>query len=148
MAAQDVNRTFAANQKHSRILASDGPVSKSMVHYIAKHVFHLDEATTQKIIGVTKLQRRFRSVLDDVVRQRVPYVLTRGSRPEAALIPYEEFLRFQALQEQEVMTRFGRLLARMAEWNAAASEDKVAADVAAALAEPDDWMQMLDFEKQ
>ena len=69
----------------------------------------------QKIIGVTELQRRFRSVFDEVAEEHVPYVLTRGSRPEAALIPYEEFLRFQALQEQDVLARFDGLVARMAE---------------------------------
>ena len=46
----------------------------------------------QRIIGVTELQRRFRAVFDEVAKKRVPYVLTRGSRPEAALIPYEEFV--------------------------------------------------------
>jgi prevent-host-death family protein len=54
----------------------------------------------QKIIGVTDLQRRFRAVLDEVVGQQVPYVLTRGSRPEAALVPYEDYLRFQELEER------------------------------------------------
>jgi prevent-host-death family protein len=92
----------------------------------------------QKIIGVTELQRRFRSVFDEVARKHVPYVLTRGSRPEAALIPYEEFLQFQALKEQDVLGRFDRLVARMAEQNAAISEEEVTADVAAARAELDD----------
>ena len=89
----------------------------------------------QRIIGVTELQRRFRSVFDEVAKKNVPYVLTRGSRPEAALIPYEEFLQFQALKEQDVLDRFDRLVARMAEQNAATSEEEVAADVAAARAE-------------
>ncbi|MDY6877085.1 MAG: type II toxin-antitoxin system Phd/YefM family antitoxin [Chloroflexota bacterium] len=91
-----------------------------------------------KIIGVTELQRRFRPVFDQVVKENIPYVLTRGSRPEAALIPYEEFLRFQALQEQHVLARFDRLVTRMAEQNAAISEEEIAADVAAARAELDD----------
>jgi len=88
-----------------------------------------------KIIGVTELQRRFRPVFDQVVKENVPYVLTRGSRPEAALIPYEEFIRFQALQEQQVLARFDQLVARMAEQNAAVSEKEVTADVTAARAE-------------
>ena len=46
-------------------------------------------------LWVTELQRRFRSVFDEVARNRTPIVLTRGSRPEAALIPYEDYLRFQ-----------------------------------------------------
>lgn len=92
----------------------------------------------QRIIGVTELQRRFRSVFDQVAKNHIPYILTRGSRPEAALIPYEEYLRFQELQEQDVLTRFDRLAARMAEQNVAASEDKVAAEVATAQAELDE----------
>lgn len=86
----------------------------------------------QKIIGVTELQRRFRAVFDEVAHKHIPYVLTRGSRPEAVLIPYDEFLRLQALQEEEVLARFDRLAARMAKQNAAYSEKEVAADVAAA----------------
>jgi prevent-host-death family protein len=89
----------------------------------------------QKIIGVTELQRRFRAVFDEVVKKQVPYILTRGSRPEAVLIPYEEFLRLQTLQEQEVLARFDQLVARMAAQNAAAVEEEIAADVAAARAE-------------
>jgi prevent-host-death family protein len=88
-----------------------------------------------RIIGVTELQRRFRSVFDRVAKENVPYVLTRGSRPEAALISYEEFLRFQALQEQDVLARFDQLVARMAAQNESIGEEEVAADVAAARAE-------------
>lgn len=92
----------------------------------------------QRIIGVTELQRRFRSIFDEVTKKNIPYVLTRGSRPEAALIPYEEFLQFQALKEQEVLANFDRLTTRLTERHAALSEDEVAADVAAALAELDE----------
>ena len=92
----------------------------------------------QKIIGVTELQRRFRSVFDQVAEKNACYVLTRGSRPEAALISYEEFLRFQALQERDVMARFDQLVARMAEQNAAVDEREVAADRDATLAESGD----------
>jgi prevent-host-death family protein len=86
----------------------------------------------QKIIGVTELQRRFRSVLDEVIGKQTPYVLTRGSRPEAVLIPYEDFLRFQEFQEAEVLRRFDRLVDRMASLNAQYSDEEVAQDVAAA----------------
>ena len=88
----------------------------------------------QKIIGVTELQRRFRVVFDEVAKKNIPYILTRGSRPEAALIPYEEFLRFQELQEAEVLSRFDQLMTRMAE-QTTASEEGVAADVTKALSE-------------
>ncbi|MBN2003832.1 MAG: type II toxin-antitoxin system Phd/YefM family antitoxin [Anaerolineae bacterium] len=91
----------------------------------------------QRIIGVTELQRRFRSVFDEVAQKNVPYVLTRGSRPEAVLISYEDFLRYQTFQEEEILARFDALTARMAQRNAAFSDDEVAADVEAALAELD-----------
>ncbi len=89
----------------------------------------------QKIIGVTELQRSFRRVFDEVAEEHVPYVLTRGSSPQAALVPYDEFLRFKSFQEQEVVRRFDRLLARMAEKNDRFSDEEVAREVAAARAE-------------
>lgn len=86
----------------------------------------------QKIIGVTELQRRFRFVFDEVAKKRIPYVLTRGSRPEAVLIPYEDFLRFQQVEESEVLERFNKVWERLAQLNAGVSEEEVAADVRAA----------------
>ena len=89
----------------------------------------------QKIIGVTDLQRRLKAVLDEVAEEHVPYVLIRGSQPRAVLVPYEEFLRYQELEESEVLQRFRRLRARMAEASVGLSEDEVAAEVEAARAE-------------
>lgn len=89
----------------------------------------------QRIIGVTELQRRFRAVFDEVVTRRVPYVLTRGSRPEAVLVAYDEYLRLQEAREHEVVARFDQLLQRMARQNEAVTEEEIAEDVAAALAE-------------
>jgi len=87
----------------------------------------------QKIIGVTELQRRFRSVFDEVAKEQTPYVLTRGSRPEAALISYDDFLRFLVWQEEKVLAEYDRAVARLAEQNASYSDEEVAADVRAAL---------------
>lgn len=86
----------------------------------------------QKIIGVTELQRRFRAVFDEVAKENVPYVLTRGSQPEAALISYEEFVRWQAMQEQEILADFDRLTERLARQNAAVDEADLSADIDAA----------------
>lgn len=82
-----------------------------------------------KIIGVTELQRRFKSIFDEVVNRGVPYILTRGSRPEAALLPYDEFIRYQEFQEKEILDRFDRLTDRMAAHNERFSEEEVEADV-------------------
>ncbi len=82
-----------------------------------------------KVIGVTDLQRKFRAVFDEVVRKNTPYVLTRGSRPEAALIPYEDFLQFQEFQEKAILERFDRFTTRMSEQNAGYSETEIIADI-------------------
>lgn len=86
----------------------------------------------QKIIGVTELQRKFRPLFDSVVHNRTPLILTRGSRPEAVLIPYEDYLRYQQLQESEVLARFDKVWERLAQVNAEFSEDEIAADIKAA----------------
>jgi len=83
----------------------------------------------QKIIGVTELQRQFRTFFEDVARRGIPLILTRGSRPEAALIPYEDYLRFQEMQESEVLARFDQVWKRLAEVNAEYSVDEIAADI-------------------
>jgi prevent-host-death family protein len=88
--------------------------------------------SVSKVIGVTDLQRKFRPIFDQVAYGGQSYVLTRGSRPEAALIPYEAFLRFQQLQESQVLDRFDRLLTRMSELNTAYSDDEIEADLRAA----------------
>lgn len=89
----------------------------------------------QKIIGVTELQRRFRAIFDEVVDKKTPVVLTRGSRPEAVLISYRDYLRFQEIQESEVLARFDQVWDRLAEANAAYSDEEIAADIEAACRE-------------
>lgn len=85
-----------------------------------------------KTVGVTELQRQFRSIFEEVVGKNTPYVLTRGSKPEAVLVSYEEFMR---LQEQDFSQRFDALVQRMAEKNAEYSEEEVMAEVKAAIRE-------------
>ena len=83
----------------------------------------------QHIIGVTELQRRFRLFFDEVVRKRTPLVLTRGSRPEAVLISYDDYLRFQQMQESEVLAQFEQVWNRLAKVNAEFDEAEIAADI-------------------
>jgi prevent-host-death family protein len=85
-----------------------------------------------RIIGVTELQRRFRAVFDEVVEQQTPVVLTRGSRPEAVLISYQEYLRLQQLQADEDMAHFDRVWERLARLNAGVDTAELAADIEAA----------------
>ncbi|MBP7964435.1 MAG: type II toxin-antitoxin system Phd/YefM family antitoxin [Caldilineaceae bacterium] len=91
----------------------------------------------QKVIGVTELQRNFRKIFDEVKETQMPYVLFRGSRPEAALISYADFEQFQALRQQAILARFDQVLARMEIVNADFSDEEIAADVAAAREEID-----------
>ncbi len=83
----------------------------------------------QEIVGVTELQRRFRSFFEQVVQKNTPLVLTRGSRPEAVIIPYQDYLRFQKMQESEVLARFDRVWEKLGELNAEYSDDEIAADI-------------------
>ncbi|MGB8647106.1 MAG: type II toxin-antitoxin system Phd/YefM family antitoxin [Anaerolineae bacterium] len=82
-----------------------------------------------KIIGVTELQRNFRTVFDEVVKNHTPYVLTRGSRPEAVIIPYDQYLEYLESHEQEIHARFNAMLKRMAEVNAKYSDEEVERDI-------------------
>ena len=86
----------------------------------------------QKIIGVTELQRRFRQFFDQVAKKNTLIILTRGSRPEAALIPYEDYLRLQELKESEVLARFDLVWEKLGKLNEGCSEDEIAADIQAA----------------
>ena len=86
-----------------------------------------------KIIGVTDLQRRFRKTFDDVAEEHIPYVLTRGSRPEAVLIPYEQYLKFLRADEAGILKRFDDLLARMSAVNDRFPENEISKDTAAAV---------------
>lgn len=88
-----------------------------------------------KIIGVTELQRRFRLVLDEVVQESTSVVLTRGSRPEAVLISYQEYLRLQATQAGDAAAQFDRVWERLGRLNADVDEAELAADIEAARSE-------------
>ena len=71
----------------------------------------------------------------EVAKGNTPYVLTRGSRPEVAMISYGEYQRYQTFREQEILARFDALTERMATQNAAVTDEQVAEDIAAARAE-------------
>ncbi len=88
-----------------------------------------------RLIGVTELQRRFKAVFDDVIKNHVPYILVRGSKPQAVLIPYEEYLRYKKLSEEEANQKFDAMLKRLGELNAHYSDEEVEKDVEQAIQE-------------
>jgi prevent-host-death family protein len=87
-----------------------------------------------KIIGVTELQRQFKAVFDEVAKKHIPYVLTRGSRPEVVMIPYEQYQKFVQVDEEEVLARFEKLQKRMEEVNREYSDEEVENDLREATA--------------
>lgn len=94
---------------------------------------HATDRRRHRIAAQIQKLLRYRS--SQVVNKRTPIVLTRGSRPEAVLIPYEEYLRFQALRESEVLARFDQVWTRLSVLNAGFSDEEVAADIEAARSE-------------
>src|SRR6266542_5499282 len=85
-----------------------------------------------KILGVTELQRNFKRVFDEVTKRKSAHILTRKSRPEAVLLPYEEYVRLMQLSDSEVTARFNHILNRMRTINARFSEEEVESDLAQA----------------
>ena len=84
-----------------------------------------------QIVSETELQCRFRSFFDQVVKKRTSIILTRRSRPEAVLIPYEDYLRFREMQETEMLARFDQVWDRLDKLNATYSNVEIAADIKA-----------------
>ena len=82
-----------------------------------------------KITGVTELQRNFKRVFDEVTREKAAHVLTRKSRPEAVLLPYDEYVRLTQLNASEITMRFERILARMRAANARFADEEIDADL-------------------
>ncbi len=88
-----------------------------------------------QMIGVTELQRRFRAVFDDVTKNGVPYILMRGSKPEAVLIPYEEYVKYKKFSDEDANQKFDAMVKRLSELNAKYSDEEVERDVEEAIQE-------------
>ena len=82
-----------------------------------------------RIIGVAELQKMFRAVFDEVVHNHTTFILTRGSRPEAVLMPYDQYLKFAQADEAGVIKRFDELLKQMAAVNAQYTDEEALADL-------------------
>jgi len=89
----------------------------------------------QKTVTVAELGDRFRTVFNEVTEDHIPYIVTRGQKPEAVLVPYEEFQRLLKRSDDEVLRRFDEVRARIRTRTSGFSEEEIAADVAAARAE-------------
>ncbi len=83
----------------------------------------------QRTIPADELAYNMRSVLREVAESHISCVVTERDEPEAVLVPYDEYLRFQRLQREGIWERIERLRARMAEQNAGYSDEEIADDV-------------------
>lgn len=82
-----------------------------------------------QITGVTELQRNFKRMFDHVAKKKTALVLTRKSRPEAVMLPYDEYLRLVQWRESEIVARFERIAAKMREANARFNDAEIEADL-------------------
>ena len=82
-----------------------------------------------RTIRAADLEHNVRSVLREVAESHVSCVVTEKDEPEAVLVPYDEYLRFQRFQRERVWERIERLRARMAEQNAGLSDEEISADI-------------------
>jgi prevent-host-death family protein len=89
----------------------------------------------QKQIDVAELGRRAAEVVDEVVRRQESYIVARDGEPEAVLVPYIEFLRWQRASGESADEHFEGVIERLGRLNAHWSEEEVARDVAEAIAE-------------
>jgi prevent-host-death family protein len=85
-----------------------------------------------KTIRTAELEQDLRSILREVAESHVSCVVTDQDEPEAVLVPYDEYLKFQKLQQEGVWERIDRLRERMAKQNAGLTDEEIAADVEAA----------------
>jgi prevent-host-death family protein len=90
------------------------------------------EENMNRVIGVTEFQRKFRTIFDDVAHRRIPYVLTRGSRPEVVMLPYEQYMKLMESDEAGILARFDKVMSRLSIANAAYSDAEIEADLKAA----------------
>lgn len=79
----------------------------------------------EKIVGVTEFRRSFKRIFDDVTKGKSTHILTRKRRPEAVLMPYEEYLRLARLNDTEITARFSHILAQMRAVNARFSDEEI-----------------------
>lgn len=85
-----------------------------------------------KTIPARELEQDARSIVREVAESHVPYVVTDHDEPEAVLVPYDEYVKFQKLQRNAIWQRIDRLRERMAQQNAGLSDEEIAADIEAA----------------
>lgn len=83
----------------------------------------------QRTIPAAELEHNVRTILREVADNHISCVVTEQDEPEAVLVPYDEYLRFQRLQREGIWERIERLQARMAQRDSEWTDEEIAADV-------------------
>jgi hypothetical protein len=91
----------------------------------------------QRTIDIRDLPERLRAVLDDVTHARASYILAEDGRPEAAIIPYEQFHEFHAMRTKALLDHTHRLESQLAALASGSSEFDAAVETAIAAGLPD-----------
>ena len=63
-----------------------------------------------KVIGVTEARSKLKAILDEIVKNKEAYILARGSKPEAVIISYEEYVTTQERAKELWDKRFSSAL--------------------------------------
>lgn len=59
-----------------------------------------------KVIGVTEARSKLRAIIDEVTRSKEAYILARGSKPEAVIMSYDEYVANQESKQESWNRRF------------------------------------------
>ena len=59
-----------------------------------------------KVIGVTEARIKLKSIIDEIKKEGESFILARGSKPEAVIIPYAEYLANEKRNQQRWNERF------------------------------------------
>lgn len=68
-----------------------------------------------KIIGVSEARAKLKTIIDRVAEDKEPYILMRGSRPQAAIISFDEYTTLKEQARRQWNDRFDSALARSRE---------------------------------
>jgi prevent-host-death family protein len=62
------------------------------------------------VIGVTEARIKFKSIIDQVYNEKKEFILARGSRAAAVIIPYDEYIEKEEKYEKMWSERFDNAL--------------------------------------
>ena len=83
----------------------------------------------QQIVGLGEFQRKLQSFFNLVVESQQPLIIVSGLNPKAVLIAYEDFVRYQQLQDNEILAKFDDVWTRLDGLNTQAASSEIESDI-------------------